>query len=50
MKCALYLLNFMWIINSMRYDLSLLSLFQQPIKWLFKFTCIWLDLLWSLSV
>lgn len=49
-KSSLFLLNLLWIVNCIHYDLSFISFFQQPLVWLFKLTCVWLDLLWSLSV
>lgn len=50
LKISLFLLNSLWIVNCIHYDLSFISFFQQPLVWLFKLTCVWLDLLWSLSV
>ena len=48
--CSILLLNALWLINCFHYDLGQVSLFSQPLKFLSKTVCLWLDLLWSLSV
>ena len=48
--CSILLLNALWLINCFHYDLGQVSLFSQPLKFLSKTVCLWLDLLWSLSL
>ena len=48
--CSIVLLNVLWLVNCFRYDLRQVSLLSQPLKFLSKTVCLWLDLLWSLSL
>lgn len=48
--CSILLLNVLWLVNCFHYDLRQVSLFSRPLKFLSKTVCLWLDLLWSLSL
>ena len=44
---GIFALNGMWIVNAIHYDLTFS---KSAIHYMFKMTCIWLELLWTLEV
>ena len=44
---GIFLLNGLWIVNAVHYDLTLT---KSSLHYAFKLTCIWLELLWTIEV
>ena len=44
---GIFILNGLWILNAVHYDLTLA---KSSFHYIFKLTCIWLELLWTIEV